>query len=119
VRQFGGAAHKDWQMTRRRQQLTDMQSALERVERLQHAHCSALQALAERLDRLNALLAADARHGLAAPQARAEGAAISLARSGARLEDLVRNCGLRTAEAELLLALYGRAHSAASVTKVA
>jgi hypothetical protein len=106
-------------MTRRNRQLNDLQNALERVERLQHAQYSAMQTLAERLDRLNAMLAADARHSLVAPQARAESAAISMARSGARLEDLVRNCGLRTAEAELLLALYGRANSAASVTKVA
>jgi hypothetical protein len=106
-------------MTRRDRQLNDLQTTLERVERLQHAQYSAMQALAERLDRLTAMLAADARHSLVAPQARAEGAAISMARSGARLEDLVRSCGLRTAEAELLLALYGRANSAASVTKVA
>ena len=106
-------------MTRRNRQLNDLQSALERIERLQHAQYSALLALAERLDRLSAMLAADTRHSLAAPQARAESAAISLARSGARLEDLVRSCGLRAAEAELLLALYGRANAAASVTKVA
>ncbi len=106
-------------MTRRNRQLNNMQTALEQLERLQHAQYSALQMLAERIDRLAAMLAADTRHSLVAPRLRAESAAISLARSGARLEDLVRNCGLRTAEAELLLALYGRTNSTASVIKVA
>jgi hypothetical protein len=119
ARQIGGVTGGNQQMNRRNRQLIDIQTAIERVERLQHAQHSALQSLAERLDRLTAMLEADTRHSLVAPQVRAESAAISLARSGARLEDLVRNCGLRTAEAELLLALYGRANTAASVTRVA
>lgn len=103
-----------WSRARRRHQ-----EALQRIELLQHAHQAALQGLAERLDRLSASLDADNRHRLAGVSAPGNASPVSLAQSGAGAEDLIRHCGLRAAEAELLLALYGERRADHNVTRVA
>jgi hypothetical protein len=94
-------------------------ATLQRVECLQHAQQAALQMLAQRVDALSALLAADASHGLKARTRRDEGAAIAMAKAGAGIDELIRQCGLRAAEAEMLMTLYGRHAASASVTQVA
>ncbi len=97
----------------------DICATLQRVEIMQHAHQAALQALAGRLDRLTDSLDADVRYRLTAATRQAGPSPISLAQSGAGINDLIRHCGLRAAEAELLLALYGDRQSDSNVTQVA
>jgi hypothetical protein len=90
---------------------------LQRLERLQHAQLAAIQSLAERMDRLAQALELDARHSLGARLTPSERGAIAQARSGATADDLVRQFNLQPADAELLVALHGRAANPASVTQ--
>lgn len=95
----------------------DADDVLQRLERLQHAQLAAIQSLAERLDRLAQALDLDARHSLSARLTPSEQGAIAQARAGASADDLVRQFCLRPADAELLVALHGRAAGPASVTQ--
>jgi hypothetical protein len=106
-------------MTKQRKATAEILGVLERIELLQHAQQAALHSLAQRVDRMAQLLDAEARHSLSVPTARDATAAITMARAGAGIADMVRNCGLRAAEAELLLTLYGRRDPVATVTQVA
>ncbi len=84
-----------------------------------HARAAAVAGLAERLERLAAMLDTDQQHRTG-PAPRSEAGyelAIRLARSGAGTEELVTACGMSRKEAEVVARLHGRPAAAAATPR--
>lgn len=103
-------------MTSVRHAYRDIAAALARLETLQHAQTVALQRLACRLDDLSRRVEATVQSGATSDGEQRESSAVALAKAGASVAELTRQCGLPEVDAELLRTLYGR--GAASVIQV-